>query len=75
LFVEEKLEKDLYQLVLDTRHHLLSGETQLIRHDLNQLISKLGFSDQTHSSHQTVLECVQQITERPMHGFEYLQVK
>ncbi len=75
LFVEEEIENNLFEHILKTRQHLICGQTQLIRSDLNHLIKKLGFADQTNSKTQTVLECVQQIVERPMRSFEYLRVK
>lgn len=73
LFVEEELPDSIFSLVISIRNKLLSGKINLIRSDLQQLLTELGFA--TNSSHidQSMLEYVQEIVERPMQSFKYLQ--
>jgi DNA repair protein RecO len=75
LFVEEKLPAKTYQLALDIRTSLLNSQTQLIRGQLKKLILQLGFPLPDKNKYDSILDYVQEIAERPMKSFEYLQVK
>lgn len=75
LFVEEEIPQSTYDLLITIRQKLIQNETQVIRHYLQKLLQTLGFRDENNNSKQTMLEYVQQIAERPMRSFEYLQIK
>jgi len=75
LFVEEEIPQSTYELLLTIRSKLINNETQVIRHYLQKLLQTLGFKDENNNSKQTMLEYVQQIAERPMRSFDYLQIK
>lgn len=75
LFVEEEIPQKTYDLLLTIRQKLIQNETQVIRHYLQKLLQTLGFKDENNNSKQTMLEYVQQIAERPMRSFDFLQIK
>ena len=73
LFVEEELPQPIFQLIIKLRSEILCGSTSRVRHYLDQLITRLGFPSYNSKQHQTVLEYVQEIAERPMRSFQFLQ--
>ena len=73
LFVEEELPAITYSLVLSIRKKLLQNRTNLIRSDLQKLLNQLGFATNSSQIDQSMLEYVQEIVERPMQSFKYLQ--
>ncbi len=75
LFVEQEIEAKTYQLVLSIRSNLINNKTGLIRQQLSQLILKLGFPAPDLKQEESILDYVQQIVERKMKSFDYLQVK
>lgn len=74
LFVEEEIEAQTYRLVLQIRQALVLQKTQIIRQHLAQLLLQLGYPAPDLSHYSSVLEYVQEIAERPMRSFQYLQV-
>jgi len=75
LFVEEEIARETFNLVLQIRQALMIQEKNKIRYNLGQLLLQLGYPAPDLSKYTSVLEYVQEIAERPMKSFEYLQVK
>jgi DNA repair protein RecO (recombination protein O) len=75
LFVEDEIDPRTYRLMLEIRQALIEHKTAKIRSHLGQLLLQLGYPTPDSSKHISVLEYVQEIAERPMKSFEYLQVK
>ncbi|MBD3250584.1 MAG: DNA repair protein RecO [Candidatus Pacebacteria bacterium] len=75
LFVEEELDFKTFQLAIDTRDQIVGGELKLVKPQLGKLISLLGFPHPDQTKFDSILDYVQQLAERPMRSFEYLQLK
>jgi len=73
LLVEEELPQETFSLIKQIRQLLISGDINLIRSKIKTLINQLGFADNTSQNHQTMLEYVQEVVERPMQSFKFLQ--
>lgn len=73
LLVEEELPQKTFTLIKKIRQLLVDGEINLIRSNIKILINELGFADNTSQNHQTMLEYVQEVVERPMQSFKFLQ--
>lgn len=75
LFVEQKVEQPTYNLVLKIRSSLIKDQSHLVRSLLLKLISHLGFPQPDRNKYDSILDYIQEIAERPMRSFDYLQVK
>lgn len=76
LFVEEEVGSHIFEHVLDIRQEIVRDEptTTRISHQLDTLLTYLGYQPLADTSHKSVLEYVQEITEKPMRSWEYLKV-
>ncbi|MEA2056673.1 MAG: DNA repair protein RecO [Patescibacteria group bacterium] len=77
LFVEQEIEKDLFELILEIRLNVINhnASTMNIQKKLNRLILALGFPPADLHKHGSILEYVSQLTERSMKSFDFLQIK
>lgn len=77
LLVEQEIEPRIYNLILDIRQTVIArgNSHQLIQNKLSQLISLLGFPAPQITQGQSVLDYVQNLAEKPMRSFQFLQVK
>lgn len=73
LLVEEELPQETFLLIKEIRQLLIDGDINLIRSRIKLLIKQLGFADNTSQKHQTMLEYIQEVVERPMQSFKFLQ--
>lgn len=77
LFVEEELELDFFNEILTLRELILSEDATIskIRRGFDQILNRLGYSDNVPSITMSILEQVATVTERPIRSYEYLVVK
>lgn len=77
LFVEQNPEPELFALTLATLQELnqASPRLQTIKNNLSQLILQLGFWPEDGDSKISILDLVAEISDKPMHSWEYLTVK
>lgn len=76
LFVEEEIEPHIFDHVLQMRAEIVSNQptTTRISHQLDTLLTYLGYQPLAETSHKSVLEYVQEITDKPMRSWDYLKV-
>lgn len=76
LFVEEEVGTHIFDHVLAMRQEIVSHQptTTKISHQLDILLTYLGYQPLAETSHRSVLDYVQEITEKPMRSWEYLKV-
>ncbi|MBD3279741.1 MAG: DNA repair protein RecO [Candidatus Pacebacteria bacterium] len=76
LFVNETIPANLYQELLKLLTHLNQAQVsnRLIKNKLAELIAALGFVHPQQTKHQSILDYVAEISERPVRSFEYLTV-
>lgn len=76
LFVEEEVGDHIFDHVLAIRQEIVSDQptTTRISHQLDILLTYLGYQPLAETPHKSVLDYVQEITEKPMRSWEYLKV-
>lgn len=76
LFVNEELEQELFEQILETRHLIVSAEPTktTILNRLDDLLVVMGYQPLAETKHQSILDYVAEITDRPMKSWAYLTV-
>jgi DNA repair protein RecO (recombination protein O) len=77
LFVEEELEDSLFDSVLNLRKKIITKQASngYIKQAMGNLIESLGYQHPNLSEHDSILDYVSQLADKPMRSFEYLSVK
>jgi DNA repair protein RecO (recombination protein O) len=77
LFVEEELEDELFNKVLSLRQKIILKQASNghIKLAMGNLIESLGYQHPNLSDHNSILDYVSQLADKPMRSFEYLSVK
>ena len=76
LFVEQEIDKGVWQKIVDTRRLLdsPSGTNIQVQHNLRLLIISLGFEDPQHSNYPTITKYVSALADRKLNSYDYLKV-
>lgn len=77
LFVEEEIEHSVFIRAIKLRNQIVYNQAsaQLIRRQLAELITNLGFQDPTLSPHETITEYLQSLIGKPLHSYDFLKVE
>lgn len=77
LFVEEELEPHIFEYVVNLRQRLVDQQIANghIKLALSQLIEQLGYQRLEETEHDSILDYVSVLADKPMRSFEYLNVK
>lgn len=76
LFVEEEIEPAFFSEIVDLREQIISDTSTVksIRKGFEQMLVQLGYHDPAEQLN-SILEKVSEVTQRPVHSYEYLVVK
>jgi DNA repair protein RecO (recombination protein O) len=76
LFVNEELEPELFDQVISTRNLIVSDQPtkSTVLNRLDDLLVNMGYLPLAETKHQSILDYVAEITERPMKSWAYLTV-
>jgi DNA repair protein RecO (recombination protein O) len=76
LFVNEELDPELFQQVIATRHAIVATTPtkNTVLQQLDELLIALGYQPLAETKHQSILDYVAEITDRPMKSWAYLTV-
>lgn len=77
LFVEEEIDTELFIRAIKLRNQVVYNQAapKIIREQLTDLISRLGFQNPTESPHETITEYLQSLIGKPLRSYEFLRVE
>lgn len=77
LFVEEEIDHTVFLRVVKLRNQVIynHASAQIIRQQLAELITSLGFQNPQESAHETITEYLQSLIGKPLHSYEFLKVE
>lgn len=77
LFVEEEIDAALFQRILKLRDDISQKKitNRKIKTELERFITDLGYQSPQETKHDSILDYVAELADRPMKSFEYLAPK
>lgn len=77
LFVEEEIDHAVFLRAVKLRNQIVYNQASasIIRRQLAELITNLGFQDPANSPHETITEYLQSLIGKPLHSYEFLKVE
>ncbi|NCN51184.1 MAG: DNA repair protein RecO [Candidatus Pacebacteria bacterium] len=76
LFVEEEIDHSVFMRAIKLRNQIVYNQAsaEIVRRQLAELITKLGFQNPTLSPHETITEYLQSLIGKPLHSYDFLKV-
>lgn len=77
LFVEEEIEPKVFLRTIKLRNQIVYNQAsaKVVREQLSELITHLGFQDPKHSPHETITEYLQSLIGKPLRSYDFLKVE
>lgn len=77
LFVEIEIDRELFQLILDTRTLILSRKSTVvqIRENIEKLITALGYQTSAEAGYDSLSEYIAHLTDQKVQSYDFLTPK